>query len=168
MDMKQYYPNYTWWPSIILDPSTAPPETQGKRVGSQSFLVKSIPTGADWRFVSSGSIRAIDRDQAEKVMSSLPPKDAPKVWKQYFADLVEGLIIALDETRLKVWASTKTETELWLEREKIRKKENRVWKPLEHAGSHGNAQPAQASSAPEPGNGVQPESARPEADAGVA
>lgn len=40
------FPNYSYWPAIVLDATTAPPKTQGKREKG-SYLVKSIPTGGD-------------------------------------------------------------------------------------------------------------------------
>ena len=40
------FPNYSYWPAMVLDPLTAPPKTQGTRVKG-AYLVKSIPTGAD-------------------------------------------------------------------------------------------------------------------------
>lgn len=40
------FPNYSYWPAVVLDARMAPPKTQGRREKG-SYLVKSIPTGGD-------------------------------------------------------------------------------------------------------------------------
>lgn len=47
------FPNYSWWPAVIVDPDSdvAPPKGLGVVQGTWeegSYMVKAIPTGGDW------------------------------------------------------------------------------------------------------------------------
>ncbi|GAA6018461.1 hypothetical protein JCM11491_007006 [Sporobolomyces phaffii] len=85
------FPNYSWWPAVILDPATAPAETQGNKT-RDAYLVKSIPTGADHRWVPRDSswIRPVQDSELDEIESGAytAGKQVPSSWKKWRADLV--------------------------------------------------------------------------------
>ncbi|KAL8291243.1 hypothetical protein RQP46_002221 [Phenoliferia psychrophenolica] len=128
------FPNYSWWPSVIVDPEDAPDDgsVQGVRTEG-SYMVKAIPTGGDWRWNPPSHIRTLPASEIEAILSGTqrgpdPQGDnlPPPAWSKYRADLVEGLLIAQDKDRLEEWAGKETPLEVYLAQEKIRKKEARA------------------------------------------
>ncbi|GAA5962157.1 hypothetical protein JCM3765_003878 [Sporobolomyces pararoseus] len=123
------FPNYNWWPAVILDPSTAPPNSQGTRT-TNSYLVKSIPTGADHRWIpaDSSSIRLIEHSELDEIeKGTYPPDKYPPVsWKKWRGELVQAVRLIRNPVELKVWLENKTEAELWIEAEKERKAARRL------------------------------------------
>ncbi|GAA5977962.1 hypothetical protein JCM5350_006281 [Sporobolomyces pararoseus] len=123
------FPNYNWWPAVVLDPSTAPPHTQGTRT-TKSYLVKSIPTGADHRWIpaDSSSIRLIEPSELDKIQSGTYPAERPPPvsWKKWRDEIVQAVELIRNPDELKVWLEGKTEAELWIEAEKERKAARRM------------------------------------------
>ncbi|GAA5860870.1 hypothetical protein JCM8547_003874 [Rhodosporidiobolus lusitaniae] len=117
------FPNYHFFPSVVLDPRTAPSNTQGKRVKG-AYLVKSIPTGADHRWVppEESHIKPIPPsllDEIDAAKYSTPP---PQSWIKWRADLVEAARLIRDPEGLKDWLSRPTDFEVRIEAEQERKR----------------------------------------------
>ncbi|GAA6060414.1 hypothetical protein JCM10212_002182 [Sporobolomyces blumeae] len=129
------FPNYGWWISAILDPATAPPTTQGKRVRG-AYLAKSIPTGADHRWVpaESTSIRPITEQELSEIESGVYAKDperehpVPKSWSKWRGEILEAVEIVRSEQALSSWLSQKTDLEIRMDAERERKKQARGMK----------------------------------------
>ncbi|GAA5904804.1 uncharacterized protein JCM6883_003913 [Sporobolomyces salmoneus] len=122
------FPNYSWWPAIILDPSTAPPDAQGTRT-RDCYLVKSIPTGADHRWVSaeSASLRPIDPSELDEIEQGVYPdgRMVPRSWKKWRNELLEAVRLIKDPAALKEWLGGETELEREIEAAKERKRSAR-------------------------------------------
>ncbi|GAA5992999.1 hypothetical protein JCM10908_000790 [Rhodotorula pacifica] len=108
------FPNYSYWPAMVLDPLTAPPKTQGTRVKG-SYLVKSIPTGADHRWVppDDSSILPVTTTQLDDIILGRYKSAPPPSWKKWRGELVDAAMMIKDEDRLKEWFANPTPTELW-------------------------------------------------------
>ncbi|BGP43156.1 hypothetical protein JCM10449v2_007180 [Rhodotorula kratochvilovae] len=107
------FPNYSWFPAIILDPKSAPSETQGKRVKG-AYLVKSIPSGADHRWVApdDGSIVAIQPTQLDDILLGRYKSPPPQSWVKWRSELVEAVMLIKSPERLADWLSRPTDLEL--------------------------------------------------------
>ncbi|GAA6055829.1 hypothetical protein JCM3770_004780 [Rhodotorula araucariae] len=107
------FPNYSWFPAIVLDPKTAPVETQGKRVKG-AYLVKSIPSGADHRWVApeDGSILAIQPTQLDDILLGRYKSAPPQSWVKWRSELVEAVMLIKSPERLADWLSRPTDLEL--------------------------------------------------------
>ncbi|GAA6039946.1 hypothetical protein JCM8097_002634 [Rhodosporidiobolus ruineniae] len=118
------FPNYGPFPSLVLDPRDPPPNTQGKRIKG-SYLVKSIPAGADHRWVppEEPHIRALTPAELDEIVANKYATPPPKSWKQYREDLVEAVRLIRNPAELKDWASRPTELEVILAAEQERKKQ---------------------------------------------
>ncbi|GAA5906112.1 hypothetical protein JCM5296_001050 [Sporobolomyces johnsonii] len=121
------FPNYGWWIAGVLDPATAPSTTQGKRVKG-AYLVKSVPTGADHRWVApdASSIRELDPSELDQILSGQYATPPPASWNKWRGELVEAVEIVRDEEQLKDWMSRPTDLEIRIEAEKERKRQARV------------------------------------------
>ena len=108
----------------VLDPSTAPPETQGRQIRG-SYLVKSIPTGADqcvfefppvnvsvtdcssfrgrsrWISPDENSIRPIEEEELRQIQAGEyeAGKQVPQSWKKWRSDLLDAVEIVKDPER---------------------------------------------------------------------
>ncbi|GAA5985610.1 hypothetical protein JCM11641_004990 [Rhodosporidiobolus odoratus] len=125
------YPNYSFFPSVVLEPSTAPPTTQGKRVKG-AYLVKSIPSGADHRWLppSPSQIRPVTLPELDEIDAGVYQNPPPSSWVKYRADLVEAARLIRDSEALRDWYSHPTDLETRIAAEKERKrvaKELRGW-----------------------------------------
>ncbi|GAA5900803.1 hypothetical protein JCM8208_004615 [Rhodotorula glutinis] len=109
------FPNYSWFPAVVLDPATAPPETQGKRVKS-AYLVKSIPSGGDHRWVApdDGSILAIQPTQLDDILLGRYKSPPPQSWVKWRSELVEAVMLIKSPERLADWLSRPTDLEVQL------------------------------------------------------
>ncbi|GAA5839265.1 hypothetical protein JCM9279_002646 [Rhodotorula babjevae] len=109
------FPNYSWFPAVVLDPATAPPETQGKRVKS-AYLVKSIPSGGDHRWVAQddGSILAIQPTQLDDILLGRYKSPPPQSWVKWRSELVEAVMLIKSPERLVDWLSRPTDLEVQL------------------------------------------------------
>lgn len=106
--------------------TTNPPKTYGKRL-PDSYLVKSIPDGFDWTYLSPSLVVPLTKTEAETWIStpdSIPDEYRTKASKTWKADWLEALLIAGDTERLKIWSEKETDREL-SEREKEEEKEER-------------------------------------------
>ncbi|KAM0748608.1 hypothetical protein T439DRAFT_68587 [Meredithblackwellia eburnea MCA 4105] len=131
------FPNYHYWPSIVLDPRNEGDLPEGVVPQGTwergSYLVKAIPTGGDWRWNPPSLVRLLTSSETDAILNGTqrgpdpgdPSAPPPSCWNKYRADLVEGLLIAQDQERLKEWRGTKTSTELRLEEERRRRREGR-------------------------------------------
>lgn len=121
------FPNYSYWPAMVLDPLTAPPKTQGTRVKG-AYLVKSIPTGADHRWVppDDSSILPVTTTQLDDIILGRYKSAPPPSWKKWRGELVDAAMMIKDEARLKEWAAHPTPTELWHIAQAERKKAARA------------------------------------------
>ncbi|GAA6001625.1 uncharacterized protein JCM10292_004965 [Rhodotorula paludigena] len=121
------FPNYSWFPAIILDPQTAPSTVQGKRVKG-AYLVKSIPSGADHRWVApdKGDILPIQPTQLDDILLGRYKSPPPQSWIKWRGELVEAVILIKDPERLKDWLSRPTELEEQVAAKEARKNAARM------------------------------------------
>ncbi|GAA5844907.1 hypothetical protein JCM11251_004666 [Rhodosporidiobolus azoricus] len=117
------FPNYNFFPSAILDPRSAPPSTQGKRVKG-AYLVKSIPSGADHRWIppEESHIRAITPHELAQIDSNKYDKPPPTSWVKWRPELLEAARLVRDSAGLADWLSRPTDLEFAIAAEAERKK----------------------------------------------
>ncbi|GAA6018316.1 hypothetical protein JCM10207_000802 [Rhodosporidiobolus poonsookiae] len=107
------YPNYNWWPSIVCDPRVVPASTQGKR-HRDSYLVKSIPSGGDHRWVreDDSQIRAILDTELDSIETGVYATPPPASWNKYRFDLVDAARLVRNPTELADWFAHPTDLEM--------------------------------------------------------
>lgn len=114
------------WSRRSRPAATGEPPPQSSRSPFQPLLVSR-------RWNPPNHVRALPSTEIDAILSGAQRgPDAstnapPPAWTKYRADLVEGLLIAQDQDRLREWAKTKTGVELWLEQERERKRQTRIW-----------------------------------------
>ncbi|BGP19722.1 hypothetical protein JCM10213v2_007839 [Rhodosporidiobolus nylandii] len=117
------FPNYSWFPAVVLDPRTAPPKTQGKRVKG-AYLVKSIPSGADHRWVppQDTDIRPILPAELAEIDAGVYKVAPPSSWIKWRPELLEAVMMVRDPEALRDWLSRPTDLEIRLAAEQERKR----------------------------------------------
>ncbi|GAA5920279.1 hypothetical protein JCM6882_006534 [Rhodosporidiobolus microsporus] len=117
------FPNYNFFPSVVLDPRTAPASTQGKRVKG-AYLVKSIPSGADHRWLppEETHIRPITPHELAQIDANKYDTPPPSSWVKWRPELVEAARLVRDPEGLKDWLSRPTDLEFAIAAEAERKR----------------------------------------------
>lgn len=114
---------FGWWPSVVLNPKDAPPETVGTWE-PKAYLIKSIPTGGDWRWLPPHLVEPFPLELCRQLLADDLPNESrfkAKSWREYRADLEDAARIISDPMRLQKWLSRKTAAERGLASGKGRK-----------------------------------------------
>ncbi|BGP27357.1 DEAH boxpolypeptide 36 [Rhodotorula toruloides] len=108
------FPNYNFWPSVVLDHRIPPPGTQGKRTPG-AYLVKSVPTGGDHRWVSpdDSSIVPLTPTQLDDIILARYKSAPPTSWQKWRGELVDAALLIKDPEKLKEWLAHPTPAELY-------------------------------------------------------
>lgn len=104
---------FGWWPSVVLNPKDAPPETVGTWE-PKAYLIKSIPTGGDWRWLPPHLVEPFPLELCRQLLADELPNEArfkAKSWREYRGDLEDAARIISDPMRLQKWLGRKTAAE---------------------------------------------------------
>ncbi|KAI5480620.1 PWWP domain protein [Pseudohyphozyma bogoriensis] len=93
------YERHGWWPSVVLDPETAPKgagRVSGERTPT-ALLVKRLPQGGDWSFISPPNVRRLrpdERARAEHHLADLTSTKLGSQAKRYPREYLRGINLA--------------------------------------------------------------------------